>query len=136
MKLEDLAIYNLAMEIGDCVWNIVVQWNYFAKDTVGKQWVRAIDSVGANISEGFGRNTFKDSRSFYYIARGSLYESKTWLDKAKNRNLISEEYQILLDNHNKLGIKLNNFISKHTSLMNSKNPIISNINKYHEVNIN
>ena len=125
MKLEDLEIYNLAMEMGDQVWNIVLKWDYFAKDTVGKQWVKAIDSVAANISEGFGRNTFKDSRSFYYIARGSLYESKTWLDKAKNRNLVSEEYQTLLDNHNKLGIKLNNFISKHTNLMNSKPPPIS-----------
>ncbi len=120
MKLEDLEIYNLAMGMADQVWDIVLKWEYLAKDTVGKQWIRAIDSVAANISEGFGRNTFKDSRSFYYIARGSLYESKTWLDKAKNRNLITEEYQILLDNHNKLGIKLNNFISKHTSLMNSK----------------
>jgi four helix bundle protein len=120
MKLEDLEIYNLAMLMGDQVWEIVEGWDYFAKDTVGKQWVRAIDSVAANISEGFGRNTFKDSRSFYYIARGSLYESKTWLDKAKNRKLILVEYQTLLDNHNKLGIKLNNFISKHTNLMNQK----------------
>ena len=124
MKLEDLNIYNIAMEIAEQVWSIVVRWDYFAKDTLGKQWVRAIDSVAANISEGFGRNTFKDSRSFYYIARGSLYESKTWLDKAKNRSLITEEYQTLLDSHNKLGIKLNNFISKHTSLMNSKSPNI------------
>jgi len=125
MKLEDLNVYNMAMEIAEQVWNIVIKWDYFAKDTVGKQWVKAIDSVGANISEGFGRNTYKDSRAFYYIARGSLYESKTWLDKAKNRNLISEEYQTLLDNHNKLGIKLNNFISKHTNLMTSKSSTIS-----------
>ena len=125
MRLEDLNIYNLAMEIAEQVWNIVVKWDSFAKDTVGKQWIRAIDSVAANISEGFGRNTFKDSRSFYYIARGSLYESKTWLDKAKNRNLITDEYQPLLDSHNKLGVKLNNFISKHTSLMTSKSPNIN-----------
>ena len=25
------------MEIGEKVWNIVVKWDYFAKDTVGKQ---------------------------------------------------------------------------------------------------
>ncbi len=102
------------------MWAIVIRWDYFAKDTVGKQWVRAPDSAATNISEGFGRNAFKDSRSFYYIARSFLYESKTWLDKAKNRNLIVEEYQLLLDNHNRLGIKLNNFISKHISLMNTK----------------
>ena len=120
MKLEDLEIYRLAMELGELVWKIVVKWDYFAKETIGKQWVKSIDSVAANISEGFGRNSFKDSRSFYYIARGSLYESKTFLDKSKNRQLVSEEYQDLLNRHNQLGIKLNNFISKHTELMNSK----------------
>jgi len=70
----------------------------------------------------FGRNTFKDQWSFYYISRGFLYESKTWLDKAKNRNLISEEnYQIILNEFNTLGIKLNNFINSVTKLLN-KNP--------------
>ena len=123
MKLEDLEIYNLSMTLSDKVWNFVLKWDYFAKDTTGKQWVRASDSVSANISEGFGRNTYKDSRSFYYIARGSLYESKTWLDKAKRRNLIlEEEYKKLYSEHNVLGYKLNNFIKAQTLLVNQKTP--------------
>lgn len=47
MKIEDLEIYNLSMNFSDKVWNMVCQWEYFAKDTVGKQWVRAADSVDA-----------------------------------------------------------------------------------------
>ena len=31
--------------------NIVKGWDYFFKDTVGKQLVRSADSVGANIDE-------------------------------------------------------------------------------------
>lgn len=121
MKLEDLEIYNLSMTLSDKAWNFILKWDYFAKDTIGKQWVRASDSVSANISEGLGRNTYKDSRSFYYIARGSLYESKTWLDKAKRRNLISEEdYKNLYSEHNVLGYKLNNFIKAQTLLINQK----------------
>ena len=121
MKLEDLEIYNLSMNLSDKVWNFVIKWEYFAKDTLGKQWVRAADSVSANISEGFGRNSYRDSRSFYYIARGSLYESKTWLDKAKRRKLIAEEdYKVLYTEHNVLGFKLNNFIKTQTLLMNQK----------------
>jgi len=121
MKLEDLEIYNLSMNLSDKVWNFVIKWEYFAKDTLGKQWVRAADSVSANISEGFGRNSYRDSRSFYYIARGSLYESKTWLDKAKRRGLIPEEdYNLLYTEHNVLGYKLNNFIKTQTLLMNQK----------------
>ena len=121
MKLEDLEIYNLSMTLSDKVWDFVIKWEYFAKDTVGKQWVRASDSVSANISEGFGRNTYRDSRSFYYISRGSLYESKTWLDKAKRRKLISDDdYTVLYSEHNVLGYKLNNFIKTQTLLMNQK----------------
>ena len=120
MKLEDLEVYNLSMTLSDKVWDFVIAWEYFAKDTLGKQWVRASDSVSANISEGFGRNSYRDSRSFYYIARGSLYESKTWLDKAKRRKLISEgDYRALFIEHNVLGYKLNNFIKAQTILMNS-----------------
>ncbi len=121
MKLEDLEIYNLSMDFSDVVWNIVGEWEYFEKSSLGNQWVRSADSVSANISEGFGRNSYKDSRSFYYIARGSLYESKTWLTKAFRRELISEAvYQSLFNEHNKIGVKLNNFIKAQTTLMNNQ----------------
>ncbi len=122
MKLEDLEIYNISMDYSDKVWDFVVQWDYFAKDTIGKQWVRASDSISANISEGFGRNSYKDSRSFYYIARGSLYECKTWLDKSHRRKLIDDiTYKLLFDQLNILGYKLNKFIKTQTLLMNQKN---------------
>ena len=67
MKLEDLEVYNISMDLSDKIWVIVDKWDFFKKDTVGKQLVRAIDSVSANISEGFGRNTFKDQRSFLLL---------------------------------------------------------------------
>ena len=34
IKLEDLEIYILAQQIGEDVWQIVAQWEYFAKE----QW--------------------------------------------------------------------------------------------------
>lgn len=120
MKFEDLEVYKLSMDISDRIWNVVIKWDYFQKDIVGKQWVQAIDSVSANISEGFGRNTFKDQRSFYYFSRGSLCESKTWLEKTGGRNLIDEDsYKALLEDFTVLGIKLNNFINSVTKLMNA-----------------
>jgi len=112
MKLEELRIYQLSMELGEEVWNIVIKWDYFAKDTVGKQLIRSVDSVAANISEGFGRYHFKDSKNFNYYSRGSLYETKTWLTKAKNRELLSEEkFQELIKFIDDLGVKLNNYIN-------------------------
>lgn len=121
MKLEELQVYNLSMEIGERIWSIVKKWNYFEKDTIEKQLVRAIDSVSANISEGYGRYHYKESKLFYYYSRGSLYESKTWLLKAYNRKLLTEnDYNDFTEEINSLGIKLNNFINsigkKHNQL--------------------
>jgi len=111
MDLDELRIYQMAMEFAEKVWNVVIGWDWFAKQTIGRQWVEVADSVGANISEGFGRYHFKDSKNFLYYSRGSLSESKTWLTKAYSRNLISqEEYSALSADIKDLGIKLNNYI--------------------------
>ncbi|MBT3194150.1 MAG: four helix bundle protein [Verrucomicrobia bacterium] len=111
MRLEELQVYNLAMDIGERVWVIVEKWNYFQKDTVGKQWVRAADSMAANLSEGFGRFHYKENRQFCYYSRGSLFETKTWLTKAHKRRIVGEdEYHSLVKDLNVIGIKLNNYI--------------------------
>ncbi len=51
MKLEDLDIYNISMEIGDKVWFSVVEWENLAKYSIGQQIVKSADSIAANISE-------------------------------------------------------------------------------------
>ena len=112
MDLENLLVYNLAMALAEKIWNIVQKWNIFERSTVGKQWVDAADSIGANISESFGRYFYKDSKLFLYYARGSLSESSTWLKKAYNRNLISEEEFLQLSLETKdLWVRLNNYIN-------------------------
>lgn len=112
MKLEELRVYKLAMEMGEEVWGVVIQWNYFAKDTIGKQLVRAADSVAANLSEGFGRYHYKEAKNFSYYSRGSLYETKTWLTKAHNRKLLDDgRYEEFMKNIDTIGIKLNNYIN-------------------------
>jgi len=111
MKLEELVVYQKSMDIGEEVWNIVHTWDDFAKDTIGKQLVRAIDSVAANLAEGFGRYHYKEAKNFSYYSRGSLYESKTWITKANNRNLITtEKFSVFIRDIDEIGIKLNNYI--------------------------
>ena len=92
MKLEDFQVYNLSMDLGEEVHSIVNAWDYFDKDTIGKQLVRSADSVSANLSEGVGRFHYKERKNFSYYSRGSLFETKTWLTKAKNRQLISDDH--------------------------------------------
>lgn len=86
--IDDLEIYRDAMELGEEVWDIVMGWEHFARDTVGKQLVRAIDSVAANLAEGYGRYHFKENQKFCFYSRGSAEESQTWIEKASRRKLV------------------------------------------------
>lgn len=111
MKLEEFKTYQMSMKIGEDIWSIVKKWDYFAKDTIGKQLVRAADSIAANLSEGLGRYHYNESKHFSYYARGSLFETKSWLSKALSRKLISEDdYNRLLNEIEIISIKLNNYI--------------------------
>lgn len=56
VELEDLRAFQMADELSDYVWEIVAKWDFFAKKTVGDQYVRAADSIGANIAEGLKAN--------------------------------------------------------------------------------
>jgi len=80
-NFENLQVYKLAERLADDIWVIVLKWNVFARDTVGKQLVKAADSIGANIAEGTGRGSFVDNRRFVRIARGSLNEIQHWRRK-------------------------------------------------------
>ncbi|MCW3091122.1 MAG: four helix bundle protein [Ferruginibacter sp.] len=85
IKLEELDIYQLALDVGERIWNIVDLWEWFPKKTVGTQLVTAADSIASNISEGYGRYFYKDRKQFCYYSRGSLLETKNWITKAANR---------------------------------------------------
>ena len=88
-NFEKLAVYQLAEKLSDEVWAVVDGWDYFSKDTVGKQLMRSADSIGANLAEGSGRGSFQDNRRFVRTARGSLNETRHWLRRAHRRNLMS-----------------------------------------------
>ena len=111
MKLTDLEVYNLSIELSDQIWAIYSKMDNQIKFSTGQQIIRSADSVGANIAEGYGRYHFKEIIRFYYISRGSLYETNHWMYLLKRRGLIKQfqywEYEGLSI---KLAIKLNNLI--------------------------
>ncbi len=110
-RLEDLEVYQLAESFSDEIWFFVIGWDYFGKDTLGKQLVRSADSIGANIAEGFGRYHFKENENFCYFSRGSLIETKGSLNKAKTRKLISEDqFTDYLSKLSLIHLKLNAYI--------------------------
>lgn len=109
--INNLEIYQLAMSCGEITYSLILTWNQFNKNTIGYQLVRACDSIAANISEGYGRNHFKEQRQLCYIARGSLYETKTWISKAIERipEYQSEMSELMLQLE-QLARKLNAYI--------------------------
>lgn len=118
--ISDLDIYKLSMQIGEQTYKIVTKWDYFNRNTIGYQLIRSMDSIPANISEGVGRYHYKDQRRFCYYTRGSLFETKTWLLKAKERNpLNSAEIEDVIYQISSLLFKLNAFIKYLTEQINS-----------------
>lgn len=98
LKLNDLSAYTKSFSLSDKIWNLVISMDSLAKHTIGEQFIRAIDSISANIAEGFGRFHRKDKIKFYYNARGSIYESLDWLEKCKHRKLVTEkQYQEIFE---------------------------------------
>ena len=111
MKLEEFKTYQEAMVLAEEIWSIVERWDKFATNTIGSQLVRAADSIAANLSEGLGRFHYKEAKNFSYYARGSLFETQTWLSKANKRSLIDNEaLERLLGEIKNINVKLNNYI--------------------------
>lgn len=91
LQLNDIGCYKRALSLSNFVWDIIILWEWFPKKTVGVQFVTALDSISANIAEGFGRYGKKDKIKFYYYSFGSLKESFDWNEKSKYRNLLTAE---------------------------------------------
>lgn len=110
-EVHELDVYRLAEELSDLIWHAYDGWAPKTQHTLGMQIIRAVDSIAANIAEGYGRYTPADRRKYYLYARGSFEETKAWLRKAIRRRVIGadevQKYKALVDN---LGPRLNAFI--------------------------
>jgi four helix bundle protein len=111
LKLNDIKAYKIAFNLTNYIWDIVIEWDWFAKKHVGGQFVEAVDSISANIAEGFGRYNKKDKIKFYRYSQGSLKESLDWNEKSKVRNLINnEQYKHILGELQKIPQELNQLL--------------------------
>jgi hypothetical protein len=36
LRHEDITAYKMAYDLSNFIWDIVIKWNYFSKDTIGK----------------------------------------------------------------------------------------------------
>lgn len=91
LQFHDVIPYKHAFVLSNRIWAVVQTWDYLSKKTIGSQLIDSIDSISANIAEGFGRFSKKDKIKFYRYALGSATESLDWVAKAKVRVLINQE---------------------------------------------
>ena len=114
IPLNDLEVYKIARELSKLAWPLYEKLNWQDKKIMGDQFIESIDSVGANIAEGYGRYHYLDKIKFYYNSRGSLSEAcKHWLELMHERGKVTEKQANELRKlSEKLAVKLNNFIAK------------------------
>lgn len=110
--IEDLQVLQTAEDVCDAIWTAVIRWGDFARDSVGKQMVRSADSVGANIAEAYGRFHYGERLQFLYYARGSVFETKYWLNRVYKRGLLPKnEVEQLINRVTLLARQLNGFLA-------------------------
>jgi four helix bundle protein len=116
IELKNLEVYKLSRKLSTIAWEIFCRMDFMDKKHIGDQFLRSVDSIGANIAEGYGRFYYLDKVRFYYNSRASHYEAFThWLELMLEREKISsDEFKAISDTAMKLQVKLNNFITATT----------------------
>lgn len=104
----------MARELSRIAWDIYDNMNWDDKAIMGRQFVRATDSFGANFTEGYSRYHYLDKIIFYYNARASLSEANDyWIELIIEREKTKKEnYDKYNDIANKAYVKLQKFINK------------------------
>ena len=113
IELKNLEVHQLSRKLSTIAWEIFCRMDFIDKKHIGDQFIRSVDSIGANIAEGYGRYHYLDKVKFNYNSRASHYEAFThWLELMSEREKISkDEFATISQIASKLQIKLNNFIT-------------------------
>jgi four helix bundle protein len=89
-SLWKVKAYRLALYLSDLCWeDTVLLMKTRQTWSTADQLYRAVNSVGANLAEGYSRSTGKDRALFYQYALGSARESRDWY--YKSRHVLGEE---------------------------------------------
>src|SRR3954469_18874586 len=68
---------------------IIRQWSPAQREHLGDQWIRAIDSIGLNVSEGYARAHSGERKHFFSYASGSVEEVMYCVRRARDRGLVA-----------------------------------------------
>jgi four helix bundle protein len=89
-SLWKMTAYRLALYLSDLCWeDTSVLIKSHRMWSTADQLYRSVNSVGANLAEGYSRSTGRDRALFYQYALGSARESRDWY--YKSRHMLGDE---------------------------------------------
>lgn len=88
---KNLEVWRESRKLVSVVYKIVQSFPEEEKYGLSSQLKRAAISVPSNIAEGIARNHNKETKQFFYIAKGSIYEIETQMYLALDLNLINQD---------------------------------------------
>ncbi|MGE0560441.1 MAG: four helix bundle protein [Flavobacteriales bacterium] len=88
---KNLDVWKEARKLVSIIYTLTNEFPEDEKFGLTSQIKRAAISVPSNIAEGMGRNSNKETRQFFFIAKGSLYEIETQLYLAIDLGFIKED---------------------------------------------
>ena len=106
-KFERLDVWKRSTEWANEVFDVAQALPQDYQYSLGEQLRRAALSVPTNIAEGAGRDGEKETKYFYRIAKGSVYEVVSLLVMAGKRGCLEREnYKNLYSEANELAAML------------------------------
>ncbi len=115
---RNLIVWQKAMQFTRQVYMMICKFPAIEKFALADQLRRAAVSIPSNIAEGCGRASNRDYAHFLSIARGSLYETMSQLEMAKEFGYLEsiDEAEALAAEISRM---LTTLMKKYTQLSNS-----------------
>ena len=112
IPLQELEVYRMTRRLSSMAWVIYQRLAFQQRKVWGDKMLESVDSVGANVAEGYARFHFSEKARFYYISRASLSEGVDhWIDLGFERGVVfDQEFEQINKIKSDIQVRLNNMI--------------------------
>ena len=112
IPLQELEVYRMTRRLSSMAWVIYQRLAFQQRKVWGDQMLESVDSVGANVAEGYARFHFSEKARFYYISRASLSEGVDhWIDLGFERGVVfDQEFEQINKMKSDIQVRVNNMI--------------------------
>lgn len=112
-ELKDLKEYKFSKKLSAFAWDILSTMDAENRQLLGDPFVKSVDSIGANIAEGFNHVNNDLKINFYINSKAALSEAiDHWSELMLKRNVISKvTFNVLKELEKPLKAKLKSRIS-------------------------